>query len=1168
MVATLIVQDENSYASDVTQFVIDAPPGGWQAGDVLQYSVTVAAATARTFTLRNGTTTLSKTLLQAGVATDSGYSEIGYHVIGSTPPAGSLNILISAAQQGTVAWSVIRGTRPGDPLDGFVISAASGSTPHTLPSLTTTEDYTLITGGIIQGSGSAVWTPPSPWVIGADGTRRHGIVTYKGLQETAGPTGTSSWTMPGGNAAAMIYQIAWTSAEPPEEPGEPSGEITVEGRYSTSNSSNLNVDQVTLTDVSVPDEMDRVIVVAVGLNNDNEETVTSVVLNPGGSQLNFTKIGEVVTVDDAHTSLWYLLNPAVGTHSIRATLSAALNTGDDGFVVGAWVLSGVNQETPVRSHGGFASQDSLIFPYSLTTIAGDLALGIGFQEGGWGNSWMSPDTQSFVQSPANDDRGVGAEKFASGTSTTITFAGNFSDAGAMYAAAFIPSGGSGGGNLTVTISNLTSPTNRWVKPSLNVVWHDGENWGAILPTTDGHALVPDLNSMSTGVVIDDRQSSRPTIVFQDGILGVLRGHPSDSRFSSFDSTDDYSEVVSNASVPLVSANLDASPIALAITPNGYLWAAVAESNAIKVSRSTDDGATWGSAQTIVSMDAATGIVAFAVTDTTLVMFATENDSVSGDARYVRRIDQDSVSYSSGSWTSEILPALPSGTTADDHASTTTLPDGRIMVAAKTTVPTADPLIYVLVRSTAGVWTQLVVLENGPDDTVGYTRPNIISAGSEVFVYYGSFGSPTNLYMRKANLASLDIWTPRATIRSDGDWSDSPVLPYIVPSTVTSFPVLAANRDTGNINLSFRDVTDTFILVSEFLSEPYPSASGDVADGAAIIPNTNNPANSVVIGTNKSNGSDGGLYVMDMAGNILSSQTGFAANSVDWRDTTGLSGWDGRILVMTCNRNSGSFSLRFFWFNPTTRALTSAGSIPIGVEPYGTCLGIVSGVLYAYVTERGPDDVSPREFYQASLVRSGDTVTLGSIVRQFTIPSVVEGMVVSDENHAILMSQEDVGLFAMGASPSGGDWSTRLTVDLVGSGHLVADVEDVAIADTPAGPRVLVSSQGDNSYHVYYWDEVAEEYVHEKRFEIARPTTGMVTGTDGLDVKIANLGPSFPKGLIVVHDDGLDPSRFAFVDASLVFDIPDQTIPIYRGSRPITEIYVGSKSIFDLYVGTQ
>lgn len=534
MVASVYAADENSYASDVTQFNIDAPPGGWQVGDVVAWNAVIAASTPRTFTLRDGTTTLTKTVLHGPIANDSSWGEVAYHVL-TAVPSGTLNILINAAVQGSVAWQVLRGVDLTQPVEAFVVSSSSGSTPHTLPSLTTGEDYCLITGGIIQGSGSAEWTAPSPWVIQANGTRRNGIVASRGVLTPAGSTGPTSWVMPGGeNAAAQIYQVAWNSAEAPEPP-------------------------------------------------------------------------------------------------IEATLTA---------------------------------------------------------------------------------------------------------------------------------------------------------------------------------------------------------------------------------------------------------------------------------------------------------------------------------------------------------------------------------------------------------------------------------------------------------------------------------------------------------------DAFPGASGDVADGACIIPNPTTPGNSVVIGTNKD--SSGGLYVYDMAGDLLSSVTGFAANSVDWRDTTGITGWDGRILVMTTDRNSGSFGLRFYWFNRATRTLTLASTASLGYEPYGTCLGAVGGNLYAYVSERGPDDVSPRNMYQYLLTRSGDSVSIGSAVRTVNVANVVEGMVVDDDSEGWFCSQEDVGLFRYSALATGG--SSRTTVDLVGT-NLVADVEDVAIADTADGKKLLVSSQGDNSYHVY---DLAT-FEHELRFTINRPGGGSgVTGTEGLDVYIGNLGSSFPNGLIVVHDDGLDPSRFQFVDAELVF----------------------------------
>lgn len=317
------------------------------------------------------------------------------------------------------------------------------------------------------------------------------------------------------------------------------------------------------------------------------------------------------------------------------------------------------------------------------------------------------------------------------------------------------------------------------------------------------------------------------------------------------------------------------------------------------------------------------------------------------------------------------------------------------------------------------------------------------------------------------------------------------------------------------------------LIADIVSDPWLGASDDVADGAAIIPDPANPGNSVFIGTNKD--TTGGLAVYDMSGAILSRQTGFGANSVDWRDTSGFSGWDGRILVMTTNRNPGSYGLRFFWFDRTTRALTAAGTISLGYEPYGTTMGIVGGVIYAYVSERGLDDTSSRNVYQYQISRSENTVSIGSAVRTISIPSVVEGMTIDDATGRWFISNEDVGLFVLNAAVGGGNWASRATVDLVGP-HLIADVEEVAFL---SNGQVLVSSQGDSSYHVYSFD--GDSYEHEQRFTITKPASGgQVTGTDGLDAYLGNLGPSFPHGLIVVHDSSVNPSRFVLLRADKVF----------------------------------
>ena len=152
------------------------------------------------------------------------------------------------------------------------------------------------------------------------------------------------------------------------------------------------------------------------------------------------------------------------------------------------------------------------------------------------------------------------------------------------------------------------------------------------------------------------------------------------------------------------------------------------------------------------------------------------------------------------------------------------------------------------------------------------------------------------------------------------------------------------------------------------------------------------------------------------------------------------------------------------------------------------------------------------------------------MRTIPLSSVVEGLAADDSTGYLFASEENIGLYRYSAAPGGG--SSRTTVDTVGAGNLVADVEDVAIARTANGAKLLVSSQGDSSYHVYD----AATLQHEQRFVLVRPDgITRVGGTDGLDVFTGYLGPEFPNGLMVIHDGDKTPvSDLAFVDAGLVF----------------------------------
>src|SRR5690606_7114163 len=361
----------------------------------------------------------------------------------------------------------------------------------------------------------------------------------------------------------------------------------------------------------------------------------------------------------------------------------------------------------------------------------------------------------------------------------------------------------------VTTSTLADPVERWTKPTTRVSWRHGSSWGAVLPTTTGHRLFTNLASPSAGTVVDSRTGSRPTVVYDGGWLGVLRGHPTQSRFSSYNAASAYAALVTDAVVPLTPANTDQSPIALCRSANGYLWAAMVASNKVTVTRSTDNGATWGTAQDVVTGWSLfpTGVVSLVATGTSVVLLATGND---GSGRAALSISQSAGSYAAGSWTTETLPALASGAASDDHLSATVAPDGRVFAVAKTTNDAENiQLIYLLVRSTGGTWTSHNV-EVGPDDdggtTAGYTRPGITLAYDHVFVAYGSIYSPQNLSYRTAPMSDLSTWSARSTLISGPNFWDGCQLPDArhVRAAGGQFPVLAHEADSGDVVLTWAD----------------------------------------------------------------------------------------------------------------------------------------------------------------------------------------------------------------------------------------------------------------------------------------------------------------------------------------------------------------------------
>jgi 3-phytase len=296
----------------------------------------------------------------------------------------------------------------------------------------------------------------------------------------------------------------------------------------------------------------------------------------------------------------------------------------------------------------------------------------------------------------------------------------------------------------------------------------------------------------------------------------------------------------------------------------------------------------------------------------------------------------------------------------------------------------------------------------------------------------------------------------------------------------------------------------------FETPPLPS-DRDAADDPAIWVDPQDPARSVIIGTDKKG--DHGLVVYDLSGAELQSVGDTSMNNVDVRPRV-LLGGDERVVVVASTIEERS--LEVFTLDPETRTLGAAGAAPLdtGIRASGVCLYQPSDDTLFVVVSAGNGSV------QQWALTAGNEGIEGELARELRFESQVEGCVADDATGRLYVSEETRGIWSLSADPSAAD--DRELIDTVGgAGGLEADIEGLAIARYDDGAAFLVaSSQGNDRFVVYRLDGSAVAVAgsfHVTGTE-AHPEDE-VTHTDGIEVTLQPLGPPpFDHGLLMVQDD--------------------------------------------------
>ena len=331
----------------------------------------------------------------------------------------------------------------------------------------------------------------------------------------------------------------------------------------------------------------------------------------------------------------------------------------------------------------------------------------------------------------------------------------------------------------------------------------------------------------------------------------------------------------------------------------------------------------------------------------------------------------------------------------------------------------------------------------------------------------------------------------------------------------NFKIVAWQDIASAIGLSQVDAYDPTELREANIATVSPSAQtdpvttfGDAADDPAIWVHPDDPAMSLIIGTQKKLG----INVYDMSGNLLQSRADGRINNTDVRYGFMLGG-EPVDIVTASNRTYKSVNV---WkVDPATRTLVdiAAGIIPTEMgDPYGQCMykSAVTGEFFVYVND------TDGLVKQWQLVDAGNGKVGANLVRQFGVGSQTEGCTADDKTGDLYVGEENVGLWKYSAEPDGGD--TRTLVDSIESGNLTADVEGVSIYYGPNGSGYLiVSNQGADNFVVY--ERQGDNKFLGHFHVVADEKTGIdgASETDGLDVTSANLGPAFPNGALVVQD---------------------------------------------------
>lgn len=352
-----------------------------------------------------------------------------------------------------------------------------------------------------------------------------------------------------------------------------------------------------------------------------------------------------------------------------------------------------------------------------------------------------------------------------------------------------------------------------------------------------------------------------------------------------------------------------------------------------------------------------------------------------------------------------------------------------------------------------------------------------------------------------------------------------------------------------------------------------NGTGDIADDMCVWIHPADKTKSIIIGVNKSDNLNAGLYTFNVNGGrsdggadwvVGTNQfdEGEKLNNVDvhYNFEAGDEKWD---IVCSSSRSSRTIEVLRITTNAAGdfTGMDRVGKIDIGTgfaagpnAPYGMAIYYCrsNGKHYVFISDK-EGNVAEFELTH-NPGGSGTDRVLGTRYDDGGSPwdisgdgTEVEGIVADDRRDVVYIAAEDHGIYRYAITNGIININDRVVVDVTGGGRLTADIEGMTMYNAPEGAGYLIaSSQGNSSFAVYkreYTGSDTNEYIMNFTI-LGGGGVGNVEDTDGIDVVNANLGGSFTNGMFLAHDSlGENPSNYKIVDWADIADDGGQNLTI-------------------------